>query len=323
MPTKVFITIDVECGEFCPNYEGCVWGRLGNFPGEEYGLPLILKFLKQANLKAVFFVEALSSFRHGILNLKTIVERILSEGHEIQLHIHPSLRHPVRKHDTEIHMGKYPLNKQIDFIKRGVDVLDKCGVEKISAFRAGGFGASNNTLVALEKCGFVYDSSYNLNYLNSSCQIKLTGSTRNDVFQYGNILEFPVTCFRNPLSSKTPFRHLQITASSAQETKETLLMAHEKKMRSVTILLHSFEFMRFYNKERTVGKPIDINIKRFAKLLKFLSANRELFYVSGYNDLSGAYINSIKTIKDQSDFVPELPLSMKIGRQIEQLITRF
>ena len=292
-------------------------------PGEEYGLPLILDLLKQENIKAVFFVEALSSFRHGILNLKSIAERILSDGHEIQLHLHPSLRHPIRKPDTEIHIGKYPLNKQIDFIKRGVSVLERCGVEDISAFRAGGFGVSNATLVALEQCGFVCDSSYNLNYLDSSCRLKLPGSPRNDVFQYGNIVEFPVTCFRNPLSAKIPFRHLQITASSYQETTETLLMAHQNKTKSVTLLLHSFEFIKFFNKERTVGKPITINIKRFAKLLKFLSSKRDLFDVSGFNNLSSTYINSIKILKDQSDFIPKLPLSLKIGRQIEQLITRF
>ncbi len=66
MATKVFITIDVECGEYSPSYEGCIWGRLKNLPGREYGLPLILDLLKHANLKAVFFVEALSSVRHGV-----------------------------------------------------------------------------------------------------------------------------------------------------------------------------------------------------------------------------------------------------------------
>ena len=100
-------------------------------------------------------------------------------------------------------------------------------------------------------------------------------------------------------------------------------MAHEEKMRTVTILLHSFEFIKFFNKERTVGKPINIIIKRFAKLLEFLSSKRDLFDVSGYNDLSTTYINRLKTLKDRSDFVPKLPLFMKIGRQIEQLITRF
>jgi len=323
MRTKVFITIDVECGEFSPDYEGCIWGRLGNLPGEEYGVPLILDLLNQTSIKAVFFVEALSSFRHGIANLKSIVERILSDGHEIQLHIHPSLRHPKRKPETEIHIGRYSLSKQIDFVNKGVEILETCGVGNISAFRAGGFGANNDTLVALERCGFSYDSSYNLNYINSSCRIGLNRLLRNDAFPYGNIVEFPVTCFRNPLSSKIPFRHLQITAASAQETKKALLLAHEEEMRAVTILLHSFEFISYFNKERTVGKPTNINIRRFAKLLDFLSSNAEMFDVSSYNDLSSGYTESVRTRKDQSDFVPELPLRMKIGRQIEQLITRF
>lgn len=323
MPVKVFITIDVECGEFSPDYEGCVWGRLGNMPAKEFGLPLILDLLKQENLKAVFFVEALSSFRHGFYSLKTIIQRILSEGHEIQLHIHPSLRHLTRKPDAEIHLGKYPLSKQIELIKSGLDVVEKCGGKKITAFRAGGFGINKDTFHALGKCGFLYDSSYNLNYLNSSCLIKLAGPPHNDVFQYENILEFPVTCFRNPFSSKVPFRHLQITASSYQEIKKALLIAHEKKMKSVTILLHSFEFIKFFDKERTLGKPNNINIKRFGRLLKFLAVNRNLFEVSGFNDLSITYLNNVKRLQQKVDYIPKIPVFMKMHRQLEQLITRF
>jgi peptidoglycan/xylan/chitin deacetylase (PgdA/CDA1 family) len=320
--TKVFITVDVECGEYSPDYEGAVWGRIGNFQCKEYGLSLILDLLKQVNLKAVFFLEALSSFRHGISNLKKISDRILSEGHEIQLHLHPSLRHPVRQPDAEIHLGKYPLNEQVALIETGIDVLKKCGVEKISAFRAGGFGMSMDTFHALEKCGLLYDSSYNLCYLNSSCQLGHIKPIHNDVFLYKNILEFPVTCFRNPLSKKIPFRHLQITASSYGEIKKTLLLASNEKMKTVNILLHSFEFIKFLDKERTVGKPNYIIIKRFTDLLEFLSSKMELFDVVGFNDLSDVSIASMKQLKAQTDFIPELPLHMKIGRQIEQIMAR-
>lgn len=322
MRTKVFITIDVECGEFSPNYDGCVWGRLDNLPGKVYGLPLILDLLKKSNIKGVFFTEALSSFRHGLSNLKMITDRILAEEHEVQLHIHPSLRFPTRKPDTEIHLGKYPLDIQIDLIKRGLGVLEKCGVENVKAFRAGGFGMNKDTLTALEECGVFYDSSYNVNYLNSSCNLKLQNSQNNDVFKYGDIWEFPVTCFRNPLSSKMPFRHLQITAVSFQEMKKTLLMAHAAKMKSVVVLLHSFELINYYDKERTIGKLNQFNLNRFKKLLDFLSANSNLFEVGGFNDLSISYIDSIKQSDDSTCIVPKLPVFLKIKRQIEQLVAR-
>lgn len=321
--TKVFITIDVECGEYSPNYDGCVWGRLLNFPGENYGLPLILNLLKQVKLKAVFFVEALSSFRHGINNFRVIVDSILSEGHEIQLHIHPSLVHPTRIPDAEIHLGKYSINEQVKFIEIGLDVLTKCGAENVNTFRAGGFGANNDTFCALGQCGLKYDSSYNLNYLNSSCNLNFEGRSYNDVFVHENIVEFPITCFKNPFSLQVPYRHLQITAASFAEIRKALLLANKQKMNAVTILLHSFEFLKFYNKERTKGKAVRININRFEKLLTYLASNRDSFNVCGFQDLPTTYINTIKNSNDNAEFVPKLPISLKLHRQLEQFIANF
>ena len=319
MTMKVFITIDVECGEFSPDYDGCVWGRLDNSSGHEYGLPLILTLLKNTNLKAVFFLEVLSSSRHGISKLKRIADRIISEGHEVQLHLHPSLRHPIRKPNTEIHLGKYPINTQIELIETGLDILGKCGVTEVTAFRAGGFGINKDTFRALKKCGVLYDSSYNLNYLNSSCLVSLTGPPRNDAFPYEHIVEFPVTCFKNPLSRNMPYRHIQITASSYWETKKALLMAYQNKMKAVVIILHSFEFINFFDKKRTMGKPVNNNILRFSKLLEDLSLNGDLFEVSGFNGLSSVYVDSIKKTENFPHYIPKMPWYLKVARQFEQL----
>jgi len=322
LPTKVFITIDVECGEYSPNYEGCVWGRLANIPRQEYGLPLIIKLLAQYRLKAVFFVEALSALRHGVDNLKYITNKILSEGHEIQLHLHPSLRHLTRKAGTEIHIGKYPLKDQVAFIDNGLNLLAKCGVDDISTFRAGGFGISNDTYHALLKCGLSCDTSFNLNYFNTSCFLDFPGDPPNDAFVHQGIVEFPVTCFRNPWSMNNPIRHMQITAVSFGEMRESLLLANMENMNAVTIILHSFEFIRFFDKMRTVGKPVSINIRRFEKLLQFLSVNKSTFEVCGFANLQSTYLNHIKASKNTSGFIPKGTLRLKFWRQFEQIMSK-
>ena len=322
MALNVFITIDVESGEYCKNYNGSVWGELQNHAEVYYGLPLIIDLLEQVKLKAVFFVEALSALRHSVVNLQKICRFILENGHEVQLHIHPNHRHKEHKPGATLLLGKYPLYKQAELINLGIRILKECGVKNISCFRAGGFGIGIDTPLALEQCGILFDSSYDLNYVGSSCLITIPNPIKNDVFKINNIYEFPVTCFHTTGTPKNSYRHLQITACSHVEMKDTLIKAHYSGMANVTILLHSFEFIKYYNKERTLGRKNTTNINRFKKLLLFLAKEKKTFEVMGYNDISSETLRRMLEKDKISNIVPELPFIFKIIRQISQIRKR-
>src|SRR6476659_980534 len=98
----VLLTIDVEVwpsdsgwpdeklpldwGDGTTAYERCVLGRTSS---GEYGLPFLLKSLRERDLRAVFFVESLASSVTGERQLRHTVDLIQSYGQEVQLHVHP------------------------------------------------------------------------------------------------------------------------------------------------------------------------------------------------------------------------------------------
>src|SRR4051812_30223400 len=94
MRTQVCITVDTEFsigGAFAdprlrPVADPMVWCEVG---GRSEGLGFMLGCFRKYDIAATFFVEALqrSYFRHDPMH--AIAQRIVAEGHEVQLHAHP------------------------------------------------------------------------------------------------------------------------------------------------------------------------------------------------------------------------------------------
>ena len=100
-------------------------------------------------------------------------------------------------------------------------LLEEAGAPPPVAFRAGGFAANADTLVALENCGFRYDSSYNRSYLGDKCRLpqpKFVGHLTD----YNGVQELPVAVFQDFMGH---FRPAQICACSADEMIHALISA--------------------------------------------------------------------------------------------------
>ena len=304
---KILITIDVEC-DHRHGYEKMVFGRLHD--GTAFGVEYIAKILSNYNLKGVFFFEPLGVHKYGIQGFKNAMDAVLLYGHEIQLHLHPSFKGGADA------LNAYNLEKQINMIGEGLEILRKCGIRKIKAFRAGSFSADQQTLKALNMLGFCFDSSYNLNYINSNCLIN-TGKLMNWPFKICSIWEFPVTCFDWPGQRfKHQFKHLQIGAAGFNETIEVLFNADRLGYHFVTILLHSFEFINHNKKD---GPNIK-NISRFEGLCRFLQSHAQRFQTVGFLELD---LDSL----GEEDLTPSKPIP-RVGllswakRNLEQLEKR-
>ena len=273
---NVFYTIDTE---FWPRKDISVDFQrdiFGHTPQGDFGLEFQLKMFAEHGLKAVCFVEPLHTIALGNEFLKEIIRIVRKYGHDLQLHLHtewlsrldkPLL--PSGRHGQNLHC--FTEEEQTQLIALGIEKLRDCNVESLAAFRAGNYGADNATLRALVRNGIKYDSSYNIPYLDSECKIQ-TDARLNQPAEVEGLLEIPINNFRDFRG----LRHTQLCACSSEEMENVLLQTWKKGWNSFVIVSHSFELIQrgpIISKCR-VNR---INVKRFQRLCRFLSGNRDKF----------------------------------------------
>ena len=176
---NVFITVDTEHsigGAFKDRNlkpvgnEKRIWGKIGD---KYFGIPLMVDIAETFDIHLTFFVEVLNKHYFGEDETKKVCEYVLKRGHDVQLHLHPNylnfkLNNPQEKAYSDL-IGTYSPEKQIELIKEGMEILIQNGVPRPIAFRAGCFGANEETLQALKAVGVLIDSSYNKAYIGDTC----------------------------------------------------------------------------------------------------------------------------------------------------------
>lgn len=289
---KVLITIDTEThpiardwkqDRLAANMKRDVYGQID---GHAVGLQYQLSMLSKHGLKASFMVESLFSAvpEVGEQPLRDIVQAIMAAGHDVQLHPHPEwvpyvpdLNVPHRSHL----LSSYPLEEQAAIVRYATFRLEQAGAPRPVAFRAGGFAANEDTLLALESCGIRYDSSYNRTYLGDKCllpQPRFVGHLTD----YNGVQELPVAVFQDFMGHLRP---AQICACSSDEMIHALNTAEAAGWDFFVIVSHSFEMLA---RRRHPSKPPVIRwevVKRFERLCQFLESNTNRFSTVRFADL--------------------------------------
>ena len=283
---NVYLTVDTEiwCDgwsaidtKFPGAFQKYIYGKTNN---GDYGLPFQLKLLKEYDLNAVFFVEPLFATRFGLDALQEIVGLINEYGQSIELHLHTEwvdeAKQPIFSHVKEKreHMKNFSFSEQCDLIALGKDLLDQAGCKLINAFRAGSFGANDDTLAAVAHNQIHIDASYN--YCMTDCEI----SVFNDIQQaipFDKIIEAPMTTFIDGLQNR---RHVQLTACSFAELKSSMQQAHQQSRNAYVFLSHSAELLK-----PGVNKYDRITVHRFEKFCRFLAENNHLFRTSSFENM--------------------------------------
>lgn len=335
---NVFITIDVETSiggafvnpELKPvGSEKRIFGKIGN---RYYGIPLIIDLLDQNNLKATFFVDVLNKYYFGEIEAKKVCQYIQRRGHDVQLHLHPiylnfknknwmNLKEEERYSDI---IADYSLDEQVKLIAEGKSLLIKYGIKNPIAFRAGGFGANRNTVIALKKNDFAIDSSYNIRYLGKNCFLD-EEMKFNDVKEINSILEFPITSFLDfKLFSYLRFKPLDISGVSYFEVKKVLEKAKILGLQHIVIILHSFSFIKAKDWQYNRIKPDHVVTKRFKKLCNFLSSNSDQFKVLSFSEFYNKYYKEKNiSFKRTGEVFPYVGFSPALFRKGIQVLNRF
>ena len=270
-------------------YDLMMWGRFGN-QSRPLGIELLLNELRAHDFAATFFVEALCAEVFGSSGLADVCSTLLSEGQDVQLHLHPNMRLPEWRatggSPLPDNIGEYDLEAQVELLEAGLRLLTSAGVPlgNLVAFRAGNYGADNCTWEALHRVGLVVDSSLNLSYLDGDCMIRWDTPEIDLFAAVPGVWELPVTNF----SDGGGYRHLEITAISFAEMVAALRAARSGRVEHVTIVAHPAEFFTIDSAEQKLGRPNRINIGRFRRLLAFLAAHPGDFEVRTVGDLGRA-----------------------------------
>lgn len=291
---KVFITVDTEHsigGAFRdPNLRPVgndkrIFGKIGN---QFFGIPLIMDIAEAHGIHITFFVEVLNKYYFGEDETKQVCRYILARGHDIQLHLHPTYLNFTQPNPQDLvfsdNMSDYEMEKQIQLIEEGKELLVRYGCEPPIAFRAGNFAADRNTLRGLKENEIYIDSSYNASA--SKAARKISETEINDLTEFDGVWEFPVTNFiqRIPFIKKR-YKALDINAVSFQEIKSVLKKAKWLGQKVVTIILHSFSFIKAYDLQYNDLRPDNTVIKRFQRLCEYLQKRSNHFFPLSFDFL--------------------------------------
>jgi hypothetical protein len=235
--------------------------------------------LDEHGLTGVFFVDPMPALVYGADVIARIVAPIVARGHEAQLHLHPewlawASDQPVGERRGQ-NIGDFDLDDQIVLITLARQFLIDAGAPPPIAFRAGNFGANDDTLRALAALGIRWDTSFNPTYIGGPCTIELGRDQIDPVARLG-ITEVPVSAI---CDRPGHIRHAQVCALSTREMAAGLRHAAATERPAFTVVTHSFEMMsrdrkrpnqsvmgRFEALCQTVAEQPDLSSSGFATL---------------------------------------------------------
>jgi hypothetical protein len=285
--SDILITVDTELSagrqargmDARANFESSILGRTGQ---GDFGVGWQMDRLEAHGLKGVYFVDPMPGLVHGERLVADIVGPIVARGHEVQLHIHTewlqwAKESPVGGRQGR-NIGDFSLDDQITLLGAARDILVRAGAPAPIAFRAGNFGADDNSLKALAAIGIVWDSSVNPAYLGGDCRIAFPAD-RATAANLDGVTELPVAGLYDRPGH---FRPAQICAMSATEMRAALRHAAGTRDFAFSIVTHSFEML-----SRDRLRPNRAVMARFESLCRVIAATPGL-RSAGFADLDAA-----------------------------------
>jgi hypothetical protein len=247
---NVYLTIDTEltsglyrthgAGKIREIFDRSIWGKT---PEGDVGIGYQMGVLDRHGLKAVFFVDPMPALLFGVQLIRDIVQPILERGHDVQLHMHSEWLQYVQASPLNGRLGNniksFSLEDQSVLIRYARDVLMEAGAPAPVAFRAGNYGANDDTLRALALNNIQYDTSFCPGIAKSACDIGLPHSVDAPLEHCGTI-EVPIGAIRGPRGRT---RHAQLTALSTWEMLGAIEYSQKKGKNYFTLVSHSFELM--------------------------------------------------------------------------------
>lgn len=252
--------------------------KAGKAGQREAGIFYQMDVFDRCGVKAVFFVDPMPALVWGQAAIDAIVQPIIERGHEVQLHCHTEWLDFAENSPLEGRTGRnikdFSQADQHTLLEWALDRIEQAGAPRPTAFRAGNYGANDDTLRALAQLGVQWDSSFAAGYAGSECDISLPLGHCQPVSHCG-IWEFPISA----ITSHNGQRHAQLAALSCEEICAAITHAKQSQWPGFCLVSHSFEL---YN--RDTQRPNALLCRRFEQMCEWLGSSPDVFG-AGFNDL--------------------------------------
>ena len=249
--TTVFITIDTEYGFGFTRRLGLA-SRQENFARSItcttlsgiVGIGYQMDVFDRYGLKGVFFIDPMPALLWGTAAIEDVVGPIVARGHDVQLHIHTEWLelaggvNPIGRR-TGMNIKDFTWDEQCQLLDYARTTLIAAGASAPTAFRAGNYGANDDTLRALAHLGMRFDTSHCPGIANSMCGISL-GAADSLPVEHCGVVEVPIGCIAARGHS---LRHAQVTALSAGEVIAAVRHCQREGIETFTLVSHSFELL--------------------------------------------------------------------------------
>lgn len=284
--TSLYFTIDTEYSPALFRRDGTA-GRLENFTSSilgradegDAGIAYEMDILERHGLKAVFFVDPMPALVWGVAAIADVVGPIVERGHDVQMHLHSEwlefagANSPVPG-STGRDIQNFTFDEQCKLLDYARGVLVAAGAATPVAFRAGNYGANDDTLRALATLGLRYDSSHCPGISDAPCSISL-GIEDQDPIEHCGVTEVPVGCIR---TMRGQLRHFQLTALTDVEIQAALRHADQQGQDSMTLVSHSFELLS--RDRRKINRIVRRRFQRLCAALERMPRITTATYVS-------------------------------------------
>ena len=277
---KVLVSVDTEgpAGE-CP-IERMIYSKAND--GKEYGIRFLMDLYEKYKIKALFFVDIPEIADHGEEKIVRVMLDIAERGHDIGVHVHPDHMADVNRR----YLWEYTKEEQYEIIAKCTDFYEKVLKRAPKSFRAGRYGANNDTLEILERLGYLYDMSEF--YASRYCKIN-PPVTWNRVIKCGNsqLKEVPVTTVK---SFSTFFYERNDQIDSGRIPSEfRRFMRHILNTGSVDVVSMFFHSFQFINWRTNPDAP------KFSKTkYKYVIENMDFLVNQGVEFISEKDLDSIE-----------------------------
>ncbi len=267
--TRVLITIDTELSAALYQQGADADTNFArSIECDGYGVGWQMDQLEASGLVGVFFVDPMPALVYGPDVIASIVTSIVKRGHDVELHLHPEWLAWARSQPVGDRRGRnigdFSFDDQSTLITIARQLLIDAGAPSPVAFRAGNYGANDDTLRVLARLGIKWDSSFNPTYLGDPCHIGLGVDQIDPVVRLG-LTELPVAAINDRPGH---LRHAQICALSSREMTGALNHVAATKRPAFAIVSHSFEMM-----SRDRQRPNRSVMKRFETLCRTVAGH--------------------------------------------------
>ncbi len=252
---------DVSCAE---NFARCLSCET---PSGPVGVGYQMQVLDRHGLKATFFVDPMPALLWGTDAVRKIVEPLVERGHDVQLHLHTEWlaladTNPITAGRTGHNLCDFSFDEQHALIGWAAEQLVEAGARYPVAFRAGNYGANDDTLRALARLGLQFDTSFAPALTGGDCRIGLGRGDLAPVLREG-ICEVPIAA----IGARGGLRHAQLTALSLRELKAAIRHAAAEDWPAFVLVSHSFEMM---NRDKGVANRMVQ--RRFEALCEWIAS---------------------------------------------------